>query len=113
MDATMEALRLVSEGCDDRAETWPLETRGSRGASDRLTQCLRDVGLPSREVLLTLLWVLWLEKHKIQRDNEEKPRSEKNIPKGKSTQKYVLKVMETGKGNDDKPVAFDPCRRVI
>ncbi|RCI16001.1 hypothetical protein L249_1744 [Ophiocordyceps polyrhachis-furcata BCC 54312] len=113
MDATMEALRLVSEGCDERAGSWRFETRGSRGVSDSLTQCLRDFGQPSREVLLTLLWVLRLEEHKIQRDEEQKFRSGNNILKEKSTQKYVLKVKEMGKGNNDRPVAFDQYRRLI
>ncbi|RDA94907.1 hypothetical protein CP533_0167 [Ophiocordyceps camponoti-saundersi (nom. inval.)] len=77
----MEALRLVSERCDDRVETWRFETRESPGATNCLTQCLRDVGLPSREALLTLLWVLWLERRKIERQEAEKLRLESSILK--------------------------------
>ncbi|KAG6031302.1 hypothetical protein E4U41_007625 [Claviceps citrina] len=64
MDATMEALRLVSEGCDDRVGHLGSESSATRDQVSELTQCLRRIALPSREVLMTLLWVLKAEERK-------------------------------------------------
>lgn len=64
LDATMEALRLVSEGRDDRDGISASEPCATRGDSE-LTQSLRSVTLPSREVLLTLLWALKVEERRI------------------------------------------------
>lgn len=72
-DATMEALRLVSEGCDDRVKTSGGDSRATRGAVDELSQCLNDTVLPSREVLMTLLWVLKVEERKTHRRNSALP----------------------------------------
>lgn len=66
LDATMAALRLVSEGRDDRDGSSDNESCATRGAHCELTQSLRSVNLPSREVLLTLLWALRVEERKIQ-----------------------------------------------
>ncbi|KAL6900143.1 transcriptional activator hac1 [Trichoderma evansii] len=65
LDATMAALRLVSEGRDDRDGSSDNESCATRGDCE-LTQSLRSVTLPSREVLLTLLWALRVEERKIQ-----------------------------------------------
>lgn len=62
----MAALRLVSEGRDDRDGSSDNESCATRGAHCELTQSLRSVNLPSREVLLTLLWALRVEERKIQ-----------------------------------------------
>ncbi|KAL7783898.1 transcriptional activator hac1 [Trichoderma ceciliae] len=66
LDATMAALRLVSEGCDDRGGNSDSESCATRGDDSELTQSLRGITLPSREVLLTLLWALKIEESKIQ-----------------------------------------------
>lgn len=67
-DATMVALRLVSEGRDDRVEASRRGFSETRGDIDReLTQCLSGIALPSREVLLTLLWSIRVEERRQQR----------------------------------------------
>lgn len=66
LDATMAALRLVSEGRDDRDGSSDNESCATRGDHCELTQSLRSITLPSREVLLTLLWALRVEERKIQ-----------------------------------------------
>ncbi|UKZ84485.1 uncharacterized protein TrAFT101_000393 [Trichoderma asperellum] len=66
LDATMAALRLVSEGRDDRDGNSDNESCATRGDHCELTQSLRSITLPSREVLLTLLWALRVEERKIQ-----------------------------------------------
>ncbi|KAL7922814.1 transcriptional activator hac1 [Trichoderma austrokoningii] len=65
LDATMAALRLVSEGRDDRGRSSD-EPCATRGDDCELTRSLRSVTLPSREVLLTLVWALRVEEKKIQ-----------------------------------------------
>jgi transcriptional activator HAC1 len=66
-DATLVALRLVSEGCDDRVENSERETEESRG-QDELVMCFSEITLPSRELLLTLLWAIRTEEARIQRE---------------------------------------------
>uniref|UniRef100_A0A1Y1K7N4 BZIP domain-containing protein n=1 Tax=Photinus pyralis TaxID=7054 RepID=A0A1Y1K7N4_PHOPY len=94
MDATMEALRLVSEGCDSRVGDIGSESSATRDQVSELTQCLRGIVLPSREVLMTLLWALKVEERKIQRRNDEKPQLESGTPEYQSshTKTFVLKV---------------------
>ena len=58
MDATMVALRLVSERGDDQVGNLQRESSGTRDEACELTRCLRGADLPSKEVLLTLLWAL-------------------------------------------------------
>lgn len=70
VDATMEALRLVSEGRDDRVGTMSSESSVTRDQVSELTRCLRGIVLPSSEVLMTLLWALKVEERKIQRRND-------------------------------------------
>jgi transcriptional activator HAC1 len=68
MDATMEALRLVSEGRDYRVEMMgEVEAGAPRGAVDREPSYLNSTNLPSKEALITLLWVLRSEERKIAR----------------------------------------------
>lgn len=64
MDATMAALRLVSEGRDDRGGIPSSESCATRGDCE-LERCLRSVALPSREVLITLWWALKVEERRI------------------------------------------------
>ncbi|KAK1968642.1 transcriptional activator hac1 [Colletotrichum sublineola] len=65
MDATMEALRLVSEGCDDRVEGLATEYTAQRDSARQPHTWLAGTPLPSREVLLTLLWALRVEERKM------------------------------------------------
>ncbi|KAK2025172.1 transcriptional activator hac1 [Colletotrichum zoysiae] len=65
MDATMEALRLVSEGCDNRAGGFATEHTAQRDGSRQPHTWLADTPLPSKEVLLTLLWALRVEERKM------------------------------------------------
>lgn len=67
MDATLVALRLVSEGREDRVENLCRESSGTREQDRELTECLSGIVLPSREVLMTLLWALKVEDQRIQK----------------------------------------------
>ncbi|KAG5936874.1 hypothetical protein E4U53_000134 [Claviceps sorghi] len=70
LDATMEALRLVSEGRDDRVVDLGDESSVTRDQVSELTRCLKSIVLPSRETLMALLWALKLEDRKIQQQQE-------------------------------------------
>lgn len=61
----MAALRLVSEGRDDRVEISNLEPSATPGDDCELTRSLGSIALPSREVLLTLLWALNVEERRL------------------------------------------------
>ncbi|KAK8109456.1 Transcriptional activator hac1 [Apiospora kogelbergensis] len=65
LDATMELLRLVSEGCDDRVVRLADGSPGIKGDQQSRggTTLLWPDGasLPSREVLLTLMWAIRVE----------------------------------------------------
>ncbi|KAI0111277.1 hypothetical protein GGR51DRAFT_509564 [Nemania sp. FL0031] len=66
MDATMEFLRLVSEGRDDRADELVGGSPGIKGDQSRGPLMWPDgTSLPSREVLLTLLWAIRVEERKL------------------------------------------------
>ncbi|OHX01027.1 transcriptional activator hac1 [Colletotrichum incanum] len=65
MDATMEALRLVSEGCDDRVGGLPTGFSAQRDSGCQQRTWLTGASLPSKEVLLTLLWALRVEERKM------------------------------------------------
>lgn len=98
-DATMVALRLVSEGRDNRVETSLGSSSATRGDDDReLTQLLSGMALPSREVLLTLLWSIRVEERKQQRRQMRHDVAlvpEKNVLQDKqrtANQTYILKV---------------------
>ncbi|POR36365.1 Transcriptional activator HAC1 [Tolypocladium paradoxum] len=92
MDATMVAMRLVSEGCDDRVENLRSESDGTRDEVRQLTRCLRDMALPSQEVLLTLLWALKVEERRIQRRSEALVEPESGTPADEPTKTYILKL---------------------
>ncbi|KAI1137526.1 hypothetical protein F5Y05DRAFT_72571 [Hypoxylon sp. FL0543] len=66
-DATMELLRLVSEkGREDRVEELASRSPGIKGDQSRGPQTWPDgTSLPSREVLLTLLWAITVEERKL------------------------------------------------
>lgn len=66
-DATLVALRLDSKGNDDQVESLRHETDGARDQDRLLTQCLSNITLPSKEVLMTLLWTIRLEEQRIRR----------------------------------------------
>lgn len=66
-DATLVALRLVSEGREDRVGNLQRESSGTRGDDHELTRCLSGIALPSKDVLLTLLWALKVEERRIRR----------------------------------------------
>ncbi|OBR08915.1 Transcriptional activator hac1 [Colletotrichum higginsianum IMI 349063] len=65
MDATMEALRLVSEGCDDRVGVLSAESPAQRDSNRQPRTWLIGASLPSKEVLLTLAWALKIEERKL------------------------------------------------
>lgn len=66
-DATLVALRLVSEGREDRVGNLRRESSGTRDDDRELTRCLSGIALPSKDVLLTLLWALKVEERRIRR----------------------------------------------
>lgn len=67
-DATMELLRLVSKkGGDDQVEELALGSPGIKGDRSRGPQTWPEgTSLPSREVLLTLLWAIQIEERKLE-----------------------------------------------
>jgi transcriptional activator HAC1 len=66
MDATMEFLRLVSEGRDDRVEELATGSPGIKGDQSRgPLMWPNGTSLPSREVLLTLLWAIRVEERRL------------------------------------------------
>ena len=91
MDATMEALRLVSEGRDYRVGTQQFEADVTRGEFAGEPSHLSSMSLPSKEVLLTLLWALKVEERRIQRRRNVALDPESGVP-DQPIQKYVLKV---------------------
>ncbi|ORY67599.1 uncharacterized protein BCR38DRAFT_456312 [Pseudomassariella vexata] len=71
-DATMGFLRLVSEGRDDRVEGPADGSPGIKGDQDRGPLLWPDgASLPSREVLLTLLWAIRVEERKMHEATRE------------------------------------------
>lgn len=73
LDATMELLRLVSEGCDDRVERLANGSPGIKGDRQSHGPLLWPDGasLPSREVLLTLMWAIQVEQRNMQKQARE------------------------------------------
>lgn len=102
MDATMEALRLVSEGCDDRVGDIGTESSATRDQVSELTRCLRGIVLPSRVVLMTLLWALKVEERKIQRRDDARLQVEGGTPEHQplpsSCKTFVLKTSGIKRG---------------
>ncbi|KAI1186555.1 hypothetical protein F5B17DRAFT_358755 [Nemania serpens] len=72
MDATMGFLRLVSEGCDDRVDELTTGSSGVDGDHSRGPLMWPDgTSLPSREVLLTLLWAIRVQERKLRESSQE------------------------------------------
>ncbi|KAI1734962.1 hypothetical protein F4680DRAFT_461997 [Xylaria scruposa] len=109
MDATMEVLRLVSEGREDRVEGLATGSPGIKGDQSRGPLLWPDgASLPSREVLLTLLWALRVEERKILlRENNKvslassRPGSSVLQKKTSTDQTIVLSVMGKRKGEGE------------
>ncbi|KAI5861044.1 hypothetical protein GGS23DRAFT_206059 [Durotheca rogersii] len=108
-DATMELLRLVSnEGRDDRVEGLAVGSPGIKGDQSRRPRTWPDgTSLPSREVLLTLLWAIRVEERKsvISKEGEEKSAFSPSSRPGSSvlveqtpSQNYVLSVAPKREG---------------
>lgn len=111
MDATMGLLRLVSEGCDDRVEGLASGSPGIKGDRSRGPLTWPEgTSLPSREVLLTLLWAIRVEERKIVSKettivSSPVPRPESGILQQQEetpSQKYVLSIARKRQG--DAPV---------
>ncbi|KAI5924534.1 hypothetical protein F4810DRAFT_664071 [Camillea tinctor] len=90
MDATMELLRLVSEGCDDQVEELTSGSPGIKGDRSRGPQMWPEgTSLPSREVLLTLLWAIRVEERKLSVAKGLSSRPSSSVPEETSTQNHV------------------------
>ena len=85
MDATIVAMRLVgSKEQDNQVGTSPAELIVTRECDRELAECLKQIALPSKEVLMTLLWALKIEQKRIQRKNQNtntRLRPETSVPK--------------------------------
>jgi transcriptional activator HAC1 len=98
MDATMEVLRLVSERCEVRAEGSSAKNPVTRDGVPPPPEWLHGAPLPSKEVLLTLLWALRVEEGK--RTRRELELSSPAVPKLGSrietpTSNYILRAAPT------------------
>ncbi|KAI1854404.1 hypothetical protein JX265_012438 [Neoarthrinium moseri] len=99
-DATLGLLRLVSEGCDDRVEGLADGSPGIKGDQSRGPLLWPDgASVPSREVLLTLLWAIRVEERKmhareatiVSQPASSTIRPGSSVPQDKETnQNYVL-----------------------
>jgi transcriptional activator HAC1 len=99
-DATLVALRLVSERCEDRVEVLRRGTEGSRG-QDELTGYLTNMALPSRELLMTILWTIQSEERRLERDNGRAldPQTRSSSHSHQSTKKTVSPVISEVEDN--------------
>lgn len=64
-DATMEALRLVSEGCHDQAGNLRTSNSATRDHGPELSEWLDGYSCPSKEALMALAWALKVEERKL------------------------------------------------
>ncbi|KAI0130451.1 transcriptional activator hac1 [Xylariales sp. AK1849] len=110
MDATLGLLRLVSEGCDDRVEGLADGSPGIKGDQSRGPQLWPDgASLPSREVLLTLLWAIRVEVRNMKAGEANivsesasiRPGSSVLVQDKKTNQNHVLSVTLKRKGDMD------------
>jgi transcriptional activator HAC1 len=111
-DATLGLLRLVSERCDDRVEGLADGSPGIKGDQSRGPLLWPEgASLPSREVLLTLLWAIRAEERNITKAEEativssqpassDRPGSSFTQDK-KTNQSYVLSVSSKRKRDLD------------
>ncbi|KAI1455503.1 hypothetical protein F4805DRAFT_468696 [Annulohypoxylon moriforme] len=116
-DATMELLRLVSrKGRDGLVEELAFGSPGIKGDHSRGPQTWPDgTSLPSRELLLTLMWAITVEERKFTSTTIEgeativsSPSSRPGLssvleqqPQTSSKQHYVLSVTSSSKGERD------------
>ncbi|KAK1839240.1 transcriptional activator hac1 [Colletotrichum chrysophilum] len=113
MDATMEALRLVSEGCDERVEGLSTEPSAGRDSGQTPRTWLNGAPLPSREVLMTLLWALRVEERNLVRKGQLAPQ---DIPYSRnrastSVSTYVFTVVSKRKCDEADVTEFGKrCR---
>jgi transcriptional activator HAC1 len=96
----MEALRLVSEGCEDRVQGRPGGSRETRDGRRTPHEWLYGTPLPSKEVILTLLWALRVEERTTARRELLECSGSPAVPTlGSSintpTNKYNLRVIST------------------
>ncbi len=105
----MELLRLVSEGCDDQVEGLASGFPGIKGDRSRGPLTWPDgTSLPSREVLLTLLWAIRIEERKIMLKEKVEFSSPVSRPgsgilqERTPSQKFVLSVARKRQG--DAPI---------
>ncbi|KAK5627010.1 hypothetical protein RRF57_002725 [Xylaria bambusicola] len=102
----MEFLRLVSEGRDDQVDELANRSPGIKGDQSRGPLMWPEgTSLPSREVLLTLLWALRVEERKLRSQEANNASSPSSRPgsfvlQGKaSTNQTVLWVGSKRKGD--------------
>ena len=89
----MVALRLVSERGDDQVGNLQRESSGTRDEACELTRCLSGANLPSREVLLTLLWTLKMESQRIKnRDGNTTVDELVSASEQEPNPKYIIEV---------------------
>ncbi|EWZ78294.1 hypothetical protein FOWG_17414 [Fusarium oxysporum f. sp. lycopersici MN25] len=101
-DATLVALRLVSEGRENQFEILERGTNDSRGQDDELTKYLTNMALPSRELLMTLLWAIRTEQRRIQREAEVFE-TEPRVRLGyQPTKKSIIVSKEESNWTDDR-----------
>lgn len=109
MDATMEALRLVSEGRDYRVGTEMFGADVTRGEFAGEPSHLSSMSLPSKEVLLTLLWALKVEERRIQRRRNITLDPKSGVP-DQPNQKYILKVAGLKRKNPETSGSYKRFR---
>lgn len=109
----MEALRLVSEGCDERVEGLSTEPSAGRDSGQTPRTWLNGAPLPSREVLMTLLWALRVEERNLVRKGQLAPQ---DIPYSRnrastSGSTYVFTVVSKRKCDEADVTEFGKrCR---
>jgi hypothetical protein len=91
----MEALRLVSEKCEHQVEGSRMKSWMAREGTPLKHKWLYGASLPSKEILLALLWTLRMEERKMRRSKSEGFTSVSKL--GSSTKisnkTYILKVI--------------------
>jgi hypothetical protein len=102
----MEAMRFVFQGTDSQVTGLQRATMGASRDVDvrELRECLSSIELPSRELLLTLLWTLKVEEQKMKQrqviddstsittDNHQR---ESGVPGDTSTDAWRIKMKKT------------------
>lgn len=79
-DATMEALRLVSESCNDQVDGFSTSNSISRDGMSVPPLLPEHFPTPSRETLITLLWALKVEERRIKSHAPPTERNSKKSP---------------------------------